>query len=145
MKFQVQLLDKKAQLPKKMSKQASGYDLCALVKDAIILKPGERKLVRTGIALAMPEGYEAQIRPRSGLAVKYGLTILNAPGTIDSDYRGEVRVILINLGGDNFTVENGMRIAQMVISRHEAVDFEIVDKIPFSERGNGGFGHTGEK
>ena len=109
----------------------------------VVLKRGEITLVPTGIAISLPEGYEAQIRPRSGLALKHGLTLLNTPGTIDADYRGEIALIMINVGKEDFVVEKGMRLAQMVITRYEKVEFEEVDALPDSQRGTGGFGSTG--
>ena len=113
--------------------------------DPITLKPLERKLVPTGLHIALPAGYEAQVRPRSGLALKKGITVLNTPGTIDADYRGEIGVVLINLSQDDFIVEDGERIAQMVIARHEQADFELVEVLDETERGEGGYGHTGTK
>ena len=118
-------------------------DLRANIDTAITLKPMERKLIPTGLFMALPEGYEAQVRPRSGLALKYGITVLNSPGTIDADYRGEVGVILINLSQEDFIINDGERIAQMVIARHETADFEQVEVLDDTERGEGGYGHTG--
>lgn len=132
------------QLPCKMSEQASGYDLYAAVGEAVVLAPGERKLIPTGIALAMPDGLEAQIRPRSGLALKHGITCLNTPGTIDADYRGEIKVLLINLGQEPFAIARNERIAQMVFQAVPAVSLVEVDKLSVTERGAGGFGHTGK-
>jgi dUTP pyrophosphatase len=120
-------------------------DLRANIDAPIILKPLERKLVPTGLHIALPAGYEAQVRPRSGLALKKGITVLNTPGTIDADYRGEIGVVLINLSQDDFVVEDGERIAQMVIARHEQADFELVEVLDETERGEGGYGHTGTK
>ena len=122
---------------------SAGMDLSAAIEGKLELKPGQRALVPTGLAIALPIGYEAQIRPRSGLAAKNGVTVLNTPGTIDADYRGEIKVILINLGSVIFTIERGMRIAQMVIARHEQARFEIVDSLDETARGAGGFGSTG--
>lgn len=130
-------------LPAYASQLAAGADLLAAVARALVLKPGERAAVPTGIALALPEGFEAQVRPRSGLALNHGLTVLNAPGTIDADYRGEVKVILANLGSDDFTVERGMRIAQLVLARVEVARWRECATLPESERGAGGFGSTG--
>ena len=130
-------------LPKYMSHAASGMDLYAAVDNEVILKPGERKLIPTGFKMALPEGYEAQVRPRSGLAIKNGISVLNTPGTIDEDYRGEVGVILINLGQEDFKVKRGDRIAQMVIKKVEQASIEIVDKLDDTHRSSGGFGHTG--
>lgn len=132
-------------LPKYATAQAAGLDLEAAIDAPITLKPGERALVATGLAIALPEGYEAQIRPRSGLAVKNGVTVLNSPGTIDADYRGEIKVILANLGAESFTVERGMRIAQMIVASHSRVNWNAVDTLDETERGSGGFGSTGIK
>lgn len=131
-------------LPEKMSRSASGYDLYAAVQESVVLQPGERKLIPTGFAIAMPEGLEAQIRPRSGLALKHGITCLNTPGTIDADYRGEIRVLLINLGDEPFTIVRNERIAQMVFQIVPHVEWEIVDELSETVRGDGGFGHTGK-
>lgn len=122
---------------------SAGMDLRASVESAITLHPGERTLIKTGLFIALPEGYEAQVRPRSGLAIKKGITVLNAPGTVDADYRGEIGVILYNAGFDDFTINSGDRIAQMVIARHERANWEEVDSLDETERGEGGFGHTG--
>ena len=131
------------QLPAYATPQSAGMDLRANIDAAITLKPMERKLIPTGLFMALPEGYEAQVRPRSGLALKYGITVLNSPGTIDADYRGEVGVILINLSQEDFIINDGERIAQMVIARHETADFEQVEVLDDTERGEGGYGHTG--
>ncbi|MCJ8010656.1 dUTP diphosphatase [Paenibacillus sp. KQZ6P-2] len=131
-------------LPEKMSSAASGYDLYAAVEEPIVLHPGERKLIPTGIALAMKEGLEAQIRPRSGLALKHGITCLNTPGTIDADYRGEIKVLLINLGQEPFAIARNERIAQMVFQEVPTVQFEQVETLSETVRGSGGFGHTGK-
>lgn len=130
-------------LPKYMSHAAAGMDLYAAVTEPVILKPGERKLIPTGLKMSMPEGYEAQVRPRSGLALKNGISVLNTPGTIDADYRGEVGVILVNLGQENFTVNRSERIAQMVINKVEQPKIEEVADLDETKRGSGGFGHTG--
>lgn len=130
-------------LPAYASRLAAGADLVAAVATATILKPGERAAIPTGIALALPEGFEAQVRPRSGLALNHGVTVLNAPGTIDADYRGEVKVILANLGSEDFAVERGMRIAQLVLARVEVARWRECATLPASERGAGGFGSTG--
>jgi len=130
-------------LPAYMSALAAGADLCAAVRDDLTLAPGARALVPTGFAIAVPPGFEAQIRPRSGLALKAGVTIPNAPGTIDADYRGPVGVILANLGGEPFVVRRGDRIAQMVIAPVSRARFDEVDALPDSARGEGGFGSTG--
>jgi dUTP pyrophosphatase len=131
-------------LPEKMSRLASGYDLYAAVKEEVDLLPGERKLIPTGYAIAMPEGLEAQIRPRSGLALKHGITCLNSPGTVDADYRGEIKVLLINLGTEPFTIVRNERIAQMVFQEVPEIEWEIVDELSETVRGSGGFGHTGK-
>lgn len=130
-------------LPRYMSGHAAGMDLHAAVEDDIILAPGERAFVPAGLSIALPEGYEAQIRPRSGLALKQGLTVLNTPGTVDADYRGPVGVIAINHGDKEVRINRGMRIAQMVVVRVERARLEEVEELPESERGDGGFGHTG--
>ena len=132
-------------LPTYATEQSAGMDLTAALEEAIEIGPGERALVPTGLSIALPAGYEAQIRPRSGLAVKHGVTVLNTPGTIDADYRGEIKVILINHGQDGFTIERGMRIAQMVIARHASVQWRVVKSLEDSERGDGGFGSTGTR
>ena len=132
-------------VPDYATPQAAGMDLVAANKEPITLQPSERMLVPTGIRLALPPGYEAQIRPRSGLALKHGITVLNSPGTIDSDYRGEVQVLLVNLSSQAFVVERGMRIAQMVVARFVQIQLNEVDTLPGSERGEGGFGSTGVK
>jgi len=134
---------KNIELPLKMSEGASGFDIFAAIQGGIILKPGERKLIPTGIALEMPIGIEAQIRPRSGLALKYGVSVLNTPGTIDADYRGEVGVILINHGQENFKVKPGDRIAQMVFIEVAKVTLAEVEELTDTTRNSGGFGHTG--
>lgn len=131
-------------LPVKMSELAAGFDLHAAVQEPVVLNPGERKLIPTGFAIAMPAELEAQIRPRSGLAYKHGITCLNAPGTIDADYRGEVKVLLINLGQEPFAIERNERIAQMVFKSVPAVEFTEVDELSDTVRGAGGFGHTGK-
>ena len=133
------------QLPVYATPQSAGMDLRANIDAPITLHPMERRLIPTGLHIALPEGYEAQVRPRSGLALKYGLTVLNSPGTIDADYRGEVGVLLINLSQEDFVINDGERIAQMVIARHEQADFIIVEELDQTERGEGGYGHTGVK
>lgn len=130
-------------LPTYATEHSAGMDLSAALEEAIELSPGERMLIPTGLAMALPDGYEAQIRPRSGLAVKHGITVLNTPGTIDADYRGEIKVCLINHGQEPFTVERGMRIAQMVIARHANVKWLKVDNLDETQRGSSGFGSTG--
>ncbi len=132
-------------LPQPATTGAAGMDLCAAVAEPLRLAPGARALVPTGLAMAVPPGHEVQIRPRSGLALKQGVTVLNSPGTIDSDYRGEVQVLLINLGQAEVLIERGMRIAQMVLARHEAVAWTAVAELDSSARGAGGFGSTGTR
>jgi len=130
-------------LPRYMTPHAAGMDLYAAVTDDVTLAPGERSLVPAGFAIALPEGCEAQIRPRSGLAIKNGITLLNAPGTIDADYRGEIKIIMANLGQEPFTVRRGERIAQMVVAPVLTATLSAVDELPETERNSGGFGHTG--
>lgn len=130
-------------LPTYETDQSAGMDLTAALEEAFDLEPGMRTLIPTGLSIALPIGFEAQIRPRSGLAYKHGVTVLNSPGTIDADYRGEVKVLLANLGTETFTVERGMRIAQMVIAKHEHVAWSVVDELNDTDRGAGGFGSTG--
>jgi len=130
-------------LPVYATPQSAGMDLRANIDEPIVLLPMERKLIPTGLYIALPPGYEAQVRPRSGLALKKGITVLNAPGTIDADYRGEVGVLLINLSQEEFVVNDGERIAQMVIARHEQGEFVEVETLDETERGAGGYGHTG--
>lgn len=130
-------------LPEYETKGSAGVDLQANVEDAIVLKPMERALVPTGLFIELPEGYEAQVRARSGLAIRNGISLVNGIGTIDSDYRGEIKVILINLGAEDFTINKGDRIAQMVIIKHERADFVLVEELNETDRGQGGFGHTG--
>ncbi|MDR1706725.1 dUTP diphosphatase [Dysgonomonas sp.] len=132
-------------LPEYATPFSAGVDLRANIDNPITLGPLERTLVPTGLFLELPQGYEAQIRPRSGLALKHGLTVLNSPGTIDADYRGEIRVILVNLSNENFVINDGERICQMVIAEHTQVQWEQVDSINDTERGAGGFGHTGKQ
>lgn len=132
-------------LPEYATPQSAGVDLRANIDEPVELKPLSRALIPTGLHIALPEGYEAQIRPRSGLAIKKGITCLNTPGTIDADYRGDVGVILINLSAETFIVNPGERIAQMIISKFEQAEFELVEELDETERGEGGFGHTGVK
>lgn len=142
--MKVQIINKsKHQLPAYATIQSAGMDLRANLDQPITLSPMQRCLVPTGLYMALPIGFEAQVRPRSGLAIKKGITVLNSPGTIDADYRGEVCVILINLSAEPFVIEDGERIAQMVIARHEQVAWEEVEVLDDTERGAGGFGHTG--
>lgn len=135
----------KHKLPTYETQLSSGMDLRANLEDTIVLKPLERKLIPTGLFIALPPGYEAQVRPRSGLALKHGLTVLNAPGTIDADYRGEIGVVLVNLSNEIFEIVDGERIAQMVIAKHETVELLEVETLNETERGSGGFGSTGIK
>lgn len=134
-------------LPEYATQLSAGLDLAANIEgdESVILKPMERKLISTGLYIALPQGYEAQIRPRSGLALRYGITVLNTPGTIDADYRGEIKVLLINLGQETLAFKNGDRIAQMVIAKHEQGEFEVVTELDETERNEGGWGHTGTK
>jgi dUTP pyrophosphatase len=132
-------------LPGYSTELSAGMDLRAFLSEEIILKPFQRILVPTGLFIELPEGFEAQIRPRSGLALKYGITVLNTPGTIDADYRGEIGVILVNLSQEEFVIKNGERICQMIISKHEKVDWSNVEILEETARGAGGFGHTGKK
>ena len=132
-------------LPQYATPQSAGMDLRANLTKSIVLKPLQRCLVPTGLYIALPEGYEAQVRPRSGLALKKGITVLNAPGTIDADYRGEVGVLLVNLSQEDFVINDGERVAQMIIARHETADFIEVAELDETERGAGGYGHTGVK
>lgn len=133
------------QLPAYATAQSAGMDLRANLDAPVVLRPMERRLIPTGLHIALPEGFEAQVRPRSGLALKHGITVLNTPGTIDADYRGEVMVLLINFSQEDFKIADGERIAQMVIARHEQAEFVLVDELDTTERGEGGYGHTGVK
>ena len=135
--------DRPACLPQYMTENSAGMDLFACLKENMVLNPGERRLIPTGISVAIPEGFEGQVRPRSGLAIRNGIGLVNSPGTIDADYRGEIGVLLINLGKLPFTVRDGDRIAQMVVSRVFRAVWEEVDELPTTERQEGGFGHTG--
>jgi dUTP pyrophosphatase len=139
---QIKKLTDSAVIPKQMSKHASGFDLAADLSEPVVINAGSIKLIPTGLAMSMPEGYEAQVRPRSGLAVKNGIGVLNSPGTIDADYRGEIKVILFNFGAEPFTIEPGMRIAQLVFQKVVFADMQIVDQLSETARGEGGFGHT---
>ena len=144
--MQVKVVNKSNnQLPDYSTEMSAGMDLRADLKVPVILKPLERKLVPTGLFIELPKGFEAQIRPRSGLALKKGITVLNTPGTIDADYRGEICIILINLSHEEFVIENGERICQMVIASHETVTWSLVNELEETNRGTGGFGHTGKK
>ena len=131
------------ELPQYQTAGSSGMDLRAWLVESVVLKPMERKLVSTGIYIALPEGFEAQIRPRSGMAIKKGLTVVNAPGTIDSDYRGEIMVAMINLSGETQTIEDGDRVAQMIVSKYDRVEWVAVEALGVTDRGAGGFGHSG--
>ncbi len=132
-------------MPAYATPQSAGMDLRANLDGPVTLRPMERRIIPTGLHIALPAGFEAQVRPRSGLALKHGITVLNAPGTIDADYRGELGVLLINLSAEDFVINDGERIAQMVVARHETVAFSVVDELDETERGEGGYGHTGLK
>lgn len=143
---QIKVVNKgKQPLPTYATAQSAGMDLRANIDSPVTLKPMERRLVPTGLHIALPEGYEAQVRPRSGLALKHGITVLNTPGTVDADYRGEIMVLLINFSNEEFVINAGERIAQMVIARHEQAQLEEVEVLDETERGAGGYGHTGVK
>lgn len=135
----------KHELPSYSTGLSAGMDIRANIDNEVVLKPNERSLVKTGLFLEIPVGYEAQIRPRSGLAINYGITVLNSPGTIDADYRGEVCIILVNLSDENFVIRDGDRICQMVIAKHEKAEWINVERLLDTDRGAGGFGHTGKK
>ena len=144
--MKVQIINKsKNETPAYATELSAGMDLRANLEESVTLNPLERKLIPTGLYISLPAGYEAQVRPRSGLALKKGVTVLNTPGTIDADYRGEICVILVNLTNEPFGVENGERIAQMVVAKHERVEWQEVEVLDETERGAGGFGHTGTK
>ncbi len=144
--MKVQIINKSHHaLPAYATGLSAGMDLRANITESIVLKPLQRCLVPTGLSIALPEGYEAQVRPRSGLALKKGITVLNSPGTIDADYRGEIGVILVNLSDADFVIEDGERIAQMVVARYEQVEWEAVETLSETERGEGGFGHSGRR
>ena len=142
--LQIKKLRQAAKLPQYMTELAAGMDICALVDEDIALKPGERCLVATGLAVAIPPGYEVQVRPRSGLAIKHGIALVNSPGTIDADYRGEIGVILINLGQKTFTICSGDRIAQIIVAPVCQAELVEVKELSSTDRGVGGFGHTGQ-
>lgn len=143
---QIKVVNKGNQpLPKYQTSQSAGMDLRANIDAPVLIKPLDRKLIPTGLHISLPEGYEAQIRPRSGLAIKKGITVINTPGTIDPDYIGDVGVILVNLSNEDFVVQPGDRIAQMVINKFEQAEFEVVEELDETERGEGGYGHTGIK
>lgn len=146
MSLEVRIINKGHQpLPAYATEQSAGMDLRANLDAPITLEPFQRAIIKTGLYMALPPGYEAQVRPRSGLALKHGITVLNSPGTIDADYRGEIGVLLINLSNEDFVINDGERIAQMVIARHETVNFTVVEELDETERGAGGYGHTGVK
>lgn len=132
-------------LPAYQTNQSAGMDIRANLTEPIELKPLERKLIPTGLYIALPDGYEAQIRPRSGLAIKHGITLLNTPGTIDADYRGEIGVIMVNLSNDPFVINDGERICQMVVAHYQQIEWQTVESLDETERGAGGFGHTGKE
>lgn len=144
--IKIKVVNKGSQkLPEYATPLSAGMDLRADIAEDIVLKPMQRRIVPTGLHIALPAGYEAQVRPRSGLALKHGITVLNSPGTIDADYRGEIGVLLVNLSDKDFIITSGERIAQMVIARHEQAEFETVDELDATSRGEGGYGHTGVK
>ncbi len=144
--MQIKIINRSSHdLPHYETIASAGMDLRANIIESITLQPLERTIVKTGLFIELPVGYEAQVRPRSGLAAKKGITVLNAPGTIDADYRGEIGVILVNLSNENFTIENGERVAQMVIAKHERAEWKVVEELSETSRGEGGFGSTGVK
>lgn len=144
MNLKIKLLNSEAKLPAYQTEHSAGMDVCACIDGPVVIRPGERQLIGCGFSVAIPEGYELQIRPRSGNALKYGITMANAVGTIDADYRGEIGVILLNLGQEDFVVNSGDRIAQMVLAKYEKAELETVDSLDETLRGEGGFGHTGK-
>lgn len=142
--MEVQVINKSNnKLPQYETEYSAGMDLRAFLDEPVILKPLERKIIPTGLYISIPKGFEAQVRPRSGLSIKQGITVLNSPGTIDADYRGEIGVILINLSNKDFTINNGDRIAQMIFAKHERINWNVVETLDKTERGEGGFGSTG--
>lgn len=144
--MQIKIINKSNHsLPSYETIASAGMDIRANISESIVLKPLERTIVKTGLFIELPIGYEAQVRPRSGLAAKKGITVLNSPGTVDADYRGEIGVILVNLSNENFTIENGERIAQIVIAKHERAEWLQVEELSETSRGEGGFGSTGVK
>lgn len=145
MNINIKKLDESVQVPAYATEDSAGFDVRAILDEPYVLKPLERHLFKTGFAMELPVGYEAQVRPRSGLALKHGITVLNTPGTIDSDYRGEVGVILINLSSEDFVINNGERIGQIVISKYERGELRVVDELSSTQRGEGGFGSTGKQ
>lgn len=143
--LQVKIVNKsKHDLPSYSTELSAGMDIRANLEEAVTLKPLERTIIKTGLFIELPKGYEAQIRPRSGMAIKHGISVLNSPGTIDADYRGEIGVIVANLSSDEYTIEDGERICQMVVAKHETVAWEAVEALSETDRGAGGFGHTGK-
>lgn len=142
--MEIKLVTKSGNIPEYETSGSAGMDLKAVLDETVVLAPGERKLIPTGLYIELPPGYEAQVRARSGLAIKHGITLINCVGTIDSDYRGEIKVPLVNLGSEDFEIKNGERIAQMVIARYEQVRWQITDELSETQRGEGGFGHTGK-
>ena len=144
--MEIKVINKGRQpLPEYATPLSAGLDLRANIDVPVTLHPMERRLIGTGLYMALPPGFEAQVRPRSGLALKHGITVLNTPGTIDADYRGEIKVLLVNLSNEPFVINVGERIAQMVVSKHEQADFTLVSELDETERGDGGYGHTGVK
>ena len=141
--LKIKKINANAIIPQFMTEHSAGMDIYACLKGTVIIKPMERILISTGIAVSIPKGYELQIRPRSGLAIKHGITLLNTPGTIDADYRGEIKIILINLSNKDFRINHGDRIAQMILNKVERINFEIVESLDETDRGSGGFGSTG--
>lgn len=141
--IEIKLVTKSGNIPAYETEGSAGMDLKAVLNEPVVLAPGERRLIPTGLFIELPQGYEAQVRARSGLAIKHGITLINCVGTIDSDYRGEIQVPLVNLGQEDFEIKNGERIAQMVIAKYEQASWKITDELSETERGAGGFGHTG--
>lgn len=144
MKVNIKKLNENVVIPEYATELSAGVDLCAVLEEPVTLRSLERKLIKTDLAIALPAGYEAQVRPRSGLALKHGITVLNTPGTVDADYRGNIGVILVNLSSEPYTIQSGDRIAQMVIAKHERAEFEEVEELSTTTRGEGGFGSTGK-
>lgn len=142
--MEIKLVTKSGNIPEYETSGSAGMDLKAVLDETVVLAPGERKLIPTGLYIELPPGYEAQVRARSGLAIKHGITLINCVGTIDSDYRGEIKVPLVNLGSEDFEIKNGERIAQMVIAKYEQVRWQVTDELSETQRGEGGFGHTGK-
>lgn len=142
--MKIKLITKSGNIPEYETSGSAGMDLKAVLDETVVLVPGERKLIPTGLYIELPFGYEAQVRARSGLAIKHGITLINCVGTIDSDYRGEIKVPLVNLGSEDFEIKNGERIAQMVIAKYEQIRWQVTDELSETQRGEGGFGHTGK-